>query len=509
MKKYFYSLCLCLILAACSETGPLHSPEPKGEKSTSADNLLDALREGNLQRVGTYLDQGGDPNRLWTEGIPGVQTGENTLLHEAVRQKLFAIAEMLLKRGANPNLLNSYGHPPLWGSEDLKLWELLMKHGANPHLQTPNRASPFSNAISGDNFQIIQFVLKQGFSPIPKEEKGGVLFTAQSPGLFKLLLKAGADFQGQDFEGKSLLHRWDNTDILTALLEKGLSPQVQDREGNTPLHSCVLPEKAELLLAFQADPWRTNKQGQSPLDLAIGSGNVELAQLLVKHMQKSKPQKSLADMLMQNSSHMRWPPILAAISSQNPKMLSWLLEMGVQPQSAQNGQTPLLEALGQANPLMLKTLMQTPVDVHLKDAMGVSPFLNAILKNAKPEILALLVEAGADPQQVHAKTGQNAIHFAIRANLSPESLFWLLQQGVDPELKDLEQKQPLEYITEYTSRTVIQGLLESGKLQNLLSQAEKARLQAQSQKNTAVSAYLQSLIESLQQGKTPLNSSGD
>jgi len=111
--------------------------------------VSDAIYEGNMDRVRALLDRGADPNSQRATlstisrflGKTGYQSdiqldfGERTpLLIVALNREQFAIAELLLERGADPNANDKAGQSVLARARDMQapsqLLDLLLKKGA-------------------------------------------------------------------------------------------------------------------------------------------------------------------------------------------------------------------------------------------------------------------------------------------------------------------------------------------------------------------------------------------
>jgi ankyrin repeat protein len=76
-----------------------------------------------------------------------------TALHFAAQDHRPAVVEILLQRGANPNLVNSHGNGPLWvalmrSKDDLRIVKLLLAAGANPDQKNASGRSPRDMAFT-------------------------------------------------------------------------------------------------------------------------------------------------------------------------------------------------------------------------------------------------------------------------------------------------------------------------------------------------------------------------
>ena len=97
-------------------------------------DLVDAAGFGNLYKVGRLLDQGADINYLWP-------LYNMSALMMAVSGGKDDIVELLLERGANPNIQDDDGFTALmlsavqYRDNNTEIIELLLAHGANLHIR--------------------------------------------------------------------------------------------------------------------------------------------------------------------------------------------------------------------------------------------------------------------------------------------------------------------------------------------------------------------------------------
>ena len=141
-------------------------------------------------------------------------------LIQACIQHDYKIEEMLLKYGANPNLVDDDGNSPLYylcsGSSDPELIPLmkpmalaLLKRGARVNAKNEWGATPLIEAASY----------------LPAED-------------IKLLIKHGANVNSQDNEGRTALmyasHRLA-TDVMKVLLDAGANRHLRDHQSRIAL----------------------------------------------------------------------------------------------------------------------------------------------------------------------------------------------------------------------------------------------------------------------------------
>jgi ankyrin repeat protein len=163
------------------------------------------------------IENGADPN---------TEINENTPLYWSTYYGYYEITELLLEKGADPNIANEYGSVPLYWSiwlGDKRMAELLLKKGADPN-QTNNKGNLFS-AVLYNRIEIAD-----------------------------LLLKNGADPNKSNIYGDIPLHfaaHFNLDEMAKLLLKKGADPNIANNKGRTPLHLIVNESKTKELLEKQ------------------------------------------------------------------------------------------------------------------------------------------------------------------------------------------------------------------------------------------------------------------
>ena len=251
----------------------------------------------------------------------------NTPLHLAAGGRV-KIIQMFLAAGANPNVENKQGRTPLSfaaesGSpeavkilldakadpnggkldapllcaihkQDAASAELLLKRGANPNVNgevdwqnSPNfsnsrgRTTPLWLAISTKQLSMVNLLLKFKADPNDSQTDGQPLpYSALSdPDILGALLDSGGKVDSHLTEGMTLLDHAVNLNIFTPvaveiLLKHGADPNARDSHGYTSLYYAVwgAPDrnKIELLLDHHADPNVRGDDGKTPLDYIKG-----------------------------------------------------------------------------------------------------------------------------------------------------------------------------------------------------------------------------------------------
>jgi ankyrin repeat protein len=241
---------------------------------TGATALLLAANKGFKTIVQVLLDQKADIHIPACLSGPAEANGNSTALHYAAGQGLKTVAELLLDHGADVNALNQGQVTPLYkavAGDHLALAELLVRRGADA-----NRGdhSPLFLAVANGSEEMVRFLLENHASPQVKESFDH-LHNVTTP-LHVAVIK-------------------NNLPLAACLLKFKADPNATELGQATPLHLAVALGEiplAELLLKQGADPNRLAQNvngggwnGSAPLMLVLPPGNFNrtMAELLVRH----------------------------------------------------------------------------------------------------------------------------------------------------------------------------------------------------------------------------------
>jgi ankyrin repeat protein len=241
--------------------------------------LLFAVSAGSLECVKLLLDGGASVDETAPDGA--------SALVIAVHSDYRAVSNLLLDRGANPNLVGA-GYTALHAAVlrgDADLVKNLLAHGARVDA-TLQHGTPTIRAGSG-------FVLPEnltGATPLLLASKfleleicrlliarGANIRATLSDGTTAMMLAAGLLSQGPLFDRRgriTLLRTADEPAALQAvklLVERGLDPNAVNERGETALHGAAArgyPQVVKLLVDRGANPAARTTAGRSALDLA-------------------------------------------------------------------------------------------------------------------------------------------------------------------------------------------------------------------------------------------------
>ena len=113
------------------------------------------------------------------------------------------------------------------------------------------------------------------------------------------------------------------------------------------------------------------------------------------------------------------------------------------------------------NPEVSRALIQDGADVNAKSFMGWTPLREAAYRNSNPEVSRALIQAGAD---VNAKDGSGTTPLMCAAlfRRSPEVLNALIQAGADVNAKDNDGRTALSLAVKTREPIIVSLLLASG-----------------------------------------------
>jgi ankyrin repeat protein len=331
-----------------------------------------------------------------------------TPLHEAARAGATETVALLLARGAEVNAVFG-GHTPLheaiaggrtfdWAPEDDTSMDWNSIEGQNrrfwkPYL-TPLQISPAARAT-------IEVLLKNGADPLAippmyyqhdRLTPLDVASRARDRALTGVLVNAIKD--------------------VNAVLEQSLG---WENLKITPLHRAALlgdVDAVEFLLARGADPNPEDFEGRTPLDEARGAPTSTFARgYLTRYA----------------------PPDNEAFLARRAAVQQRLLKAG-----ARAGSGPLYDAINQDNLVLVRILVKLSPSLLKASDTWRKPLIASL---GKPEIMAFLIESGADPNERDAQGYSALRHAAQRSDVASTRL--LLDKGADPNATDFEGRTAL------------------------------------------------------------------
>ena len=276
--------------------------------------LMYAARQNAMEAVSALADVHADLNATTK------QEG-TTALQIAIINIHYDLANLLLERGADPNVVDASGMTALYAAVDMRapanlltrpepklrdtldavgIVKSMLAHGANPNIQLKKPIIGRHQNLVGDG------QLTEGATALARASK-----TCDVP-MMKVLLEGGADatLALTNRTTAAILASGGNApepkvlEAVTLLVDHGVDVNAFNANGQTILHNAAQKghnSVVEYLAKKGAKLDRRDKQGRTPLDLARGAGsggrrqgrpatapvvNEKTAALLVQLMQK-------------------------------------------------------------------------------------------------------------------------------------------------------------------------------------------------------------------------------
>jgi len=343
-----------------------------------------------------------------------------TALHWAIAGKadseILSATEAMMKQ---PGAALPYPLPPAEPQiqvASLEATRILLEGGANPNVADGLGQSPLHRACSvGGKTGHIRLLLGRGASVSNKTGMGITpLIAAAQNGLteaVQLFLEAGADPNTQSTS--------PTIDELRKAVPDASAKFSAEFRGATALHwACArrFTEIASLLLKANADVDARDKEGKTPIEIAVACGSFELVEML------------------------------RAAGARTPLPDGWQRSL-------------LTGALRNGNTAAIATLL-AHVEINQADEDGTTLLHQAIAMNAKPEVVSLLLNRGANIEAAD-KMGRRAIGFAAAMG-ADETIELLQKRGADLKAASKDGWQPLHIAAGCGKATAVTSLLKAG-----------------------------------------------
>ena len=379
---------------------------PNGNEHNNRLPLITACQVGDLESVRILVNAGAKIDLFDYDVNP---------LIEASGSREIEIVRYLLAHGAQINVRRiSNGETPLFLALRVRSFDiltLLIHAGADINLRNKGGDTPLMlasfNSASENDYEMVQFLKANGANFNSPDEE--LLYAASrgDVGLIQQLLAAGAKVNQSYEDGVTPLMAAainGQTAAVKALIAAGANLTALDiGEGDTPLmyaighfrkaaYSALV--NADALLAFL----RAATGSDVALPVATGDAYVAAYPGAPPHV---------TDLGGDNALHR------AAVYLDDPDLVHLLIRLGV---PAGNGNkinvTPLMYATN-GRIQTVKILLDAHVLVNVQESYGGHTALMDAAISGQPDIITLLLRAGADPS-IKDKTGKTALDWAIQ-----------------------------------------------------------------------------------------------
>jgi len=153
----------------------------------------------------------------------------------------------------------------------------------------------------------------------------------------------------------------------------------------------------------------------------------------------------------------------AVAASGTPQQVQALIDSHADVNAYVGDMTPLIIAASlNKDPEVIALLVKAGANLEAKDLQyGATALMWASYDNSHPEVTAALLKAGADIE-AKAVYGRTALMYAAVNNPNPQVIIILLDAGADPKVKDQMGKAALDFAR---TRTVLNGTDALGRLE--------------------------------------------
>ena len=429
-----------------------------------AATVPEAVGTGDPAAVSAALTRGADPNESY---------GGATGLHLAAEWGYREIAELLLKKGAKVDAIDSLRRTPLfWAAENRHevIARLLLDAGADPNWHDPNGYSVLSNAVEGKEEGLVKYLLADGGAKVAPDDVRALraAIDTQNAEIVRLLLAAGANpcakpekdigpFYAAAVHGtleilkllaehigkcpdKAILF-----DGFAAAAEKGSLPVVEYLFWKKPPHNKMVDALKEAFEDDQSEVARFLIENDSSLTADDKGGF--LASALLKRAPGLS--QSLIDhgAALDKANAFGQTPLLAACTVGDIERTKFFIEHKATLEARDSdGVTPLLAACRNGSVPIVELLRQHGASLNAIDHEKRGAFLNAAM-SGHGNVCEILARHGADVNAIDPANGFSALHYAA-ANGDLELTKTLLAIGTKRSSKDLEGRTARELAEE-------------------------------------------------------------
>lgn len=323
---------------------------------------------------------------------------------EAVKKGNKSVVKTFIKKGGiNLDKRDEKGLTPLYfsalnGARDIV--NILIEGGADATLASNDSLEPIHAAAKTGRKDIIKLLIENGayVDSTDRDGKTSVMYAIENgkQDAAKFLLSLDADKFSVDNNGRTLLDYATKAglrDLVLSLIDKD-SLAARDDYGNTPLHRACQSQQIEMVRTLlqsndiQVDA--ENDCGKTPLMSAIISGNLAIAELLIR---------AGADVNIDYNDGISM--LHLAAYSNNYYIGKLLIENGVDVNiKASNGSTPLILAAQKGYNDFTEMLINNNAYVWSVDNKDKSALYYASLDSYN-EVVEQLILAGAADEPTH------------------------------------------------------------------------------------------------------------
>ncbi|CAB0028972.1 unnamed protein product [Trichogramma brassicae] len=458
------------------------------DERTGLTHFQVACEYGCVDVVDKFLEAGGwqDPSGPWRD------TGDSLLLC-ALKRRHWGLAEVLLRRGADPNAANEAKETPLLViSNDDDCSHCFARQFFRISESSKQRVRVDAADAWGNT--ALCYAAFHGYADL--------MALLEARDADPNLANVYGDPNLANVYGSTPLHiickRYDAAALADYFLEinekrRAVRVNAQNNEGNAPLHLALMSHAddhedhrglARLLLRRGADPSLANAEGSTPLHLACTNHDDDVDSLRILFEIRDESNQEARIDARDNEGN---TPLFLALCHSNGRSAEFLLSRGADPNAANDeGRTPLHVACDRYDSDMLSECCRIcdessrPLLIDAQDRWGDAPLHWALLHGAS-ETAELLLRRGADPNLANAK-GETPLHVICNATYYEHELTKMffevndeLKRVVQLDVRDEEGNAPLHLAGLRGRKDLLELLLRRGADPNLANDRDGTR----------------------------------
>ncbi|KAI1086945.1 hypothetical protein F5B19DRAFT_477271 [Rostrohypoxylon terebratum] len=351
-------------------------------------------------------------------------------IHLAVWNDNAAVTRVLLENGARMEDKDITNETPLFMAcylGNLEIVTLLLEFGAEIVDSVSDSDDPLAAAISSGNEKVVEKILDHSGEiyahPWHRSRAISILRSREAD--------ESLDYESQNqVDMQSKLSKWDR--IFRIICQR---LNFEDPIG----------------LRIRLDPIATrtfeiNESRIRPeLDRMCCVGTVDSVRALLETLQSYKKSPDILDWIQTPSGPSYSTLLHWAALNTSPSVLSYLLELGLSPDSQDiNGDTPLHLAVRQQKEPHIGVLIQYNANRKIKSTTGHAAFHDAILNMTPYASAHILIQLIVDSSDINLRdnNGMYPVHLAAYAG-AYTALKWLLDKGANANVQDDFEMTPL------------------------------------------------------------------